>query len=132
VDPAEGLSRLVTAFALQLPDVADAAMVSADGLPLASSAGLHADRVDQLAAATSGIISLVRGAARVFQGGSVERVAIIMEQGMLILIPAGKNSVLAVLTASDGDADLVVREMGLLRERAGAVLAAQEAMLGRD
>jgi len=107
-------------------------VVSADGLPLAGSRGLVPDHADQLAAATSGIVSMVRGAARMFSGGPVDQVTILMEHGMLLLMPAGETAVLAVLADSDGDPDLVVSEMGLLRDRAGAVLAAQAAMLGRD
>lgn len=38
------------------------------GLPLAYSDGLPADRVAQLAAVTSGLASLVQGAARIFEG----------------------------------------------------------------
>ncbi|HEU5420443.1 MAG TPA: roadblock/LC7 domain-containing protein [Streptosporangiaceae bacterium] len=126
------MSRLVVAFARQVPGVEHAAVVSADGLPLAGSRSLQTDQTDQLAAVTSGIVSLVRGAARIFSGGQVDRVAIMMEQRMLLLTPAGETAVLAVLAASDSDLDLVVQEMGLFREQARAVLAAQAAMLGRD
>jgi len=55
-----------------------------------------------------------------------------MEHGMLVLMPAGETAVLAVLAAIDSDPDLVIHEMGLFREQAGAVLAAQAAMVGRD
>jgi uncharacterized protein len=131
VNPGEGLSRLVAAFARRVPGVSFAAVVSADGLPLAGSHGLQADLADQLAAATSGIYSLVRGAARIFLGGQVDRVAIMMEHGMLLLMPARETAVLAVLTTSDGDPDRVVHEMGQFRDQAGAVMAAQAAMPSR-
>jgi uncharacterized protein len=122
VSPAEGLGHLVTAFAEGVPEVAHAAVVSSDGLLVASSRGLSADRGDQLAALTSGLTSLVRGAARHFVGGPVAQTAVLMEHRMLILMPMGGNSVLAVLATAEGDADLVVHEMEFLREQAGRFL----------
>ena len=55
---------LVTNFAERVPGVAHAIVVSADGLLLTSSDRLPRDRADQLAAVSSGLISLTQGAAR--------------------------------------------------------------------
>ena len=71
--PAQDLNWLITAFADRVPSVAHALVVSSDGLPLAFSRGLPPDRVDQLAAVTSGLNSLVEGASRIFEGGPVSR-----------------------------------------------------------
>jgi uncharacterized protein len=123
VSPAQDLNRLVTSFAERVPAVAHAAVVSADGLPLASSAGLPRDQADQLAAVTSGLTKLVQGAARIFRGGPVAQAAVVMEHGMLIVMSISGNSVLAVLAAPECDLGTVAYEMTLLGERAGPSLA---------
>ena len=116
------LNRLVTSFTERVPTVAHAAVVSADGLPLAASAGLPRDQADQLAAVTSGLTRLVQGAARIFSGGPVAQAVVVMEQGTLIMMSLSGNSVLAVLAAPESDLGNVAYEMSLLGERAGPSL----------
>jgi uncharacterized protein len=108
------LNRLVTSFTERVPAVAHAAVVSADGLPLAASAGLPRDQADQLAAVTSGLTKLVQGAARIFSGGPVAQAVVVMEQGTLIMMSLSGNSVLAVLAAPESDLGNVAYEMSLL------------------
>jgi hypothetical protein len=102
--------------------VAHAIVVSADGLPMAFSHGFPADRVDQLAAVTSGLTSLTQGAARVFEGGAVTQTVVEMHRGLLIIMAISDGSSLAVLAAADCDMGLVAYEMALLVERVGTVL----------
>lgn len=123
--PAEDLNLLLTSFAEQVPDVMNAAVVSSDGLPVASSRGLPADMLDQLAAVTSGLTSLVQGATRIFQGGPVTQTVIGMQHGMLILMPLNSGTILAVLAEADCDMGLVTYEMQLLAERTGHLLEPQ-------
>lgn len=123
MSPVQDLDRLVTSFTERVPDVAHAAVVSVDGLPLAASAGLPRDQVDQLAAVTSGLTKLVQGAARIFRGGPVAQAVVVMEQGTLIMMSMSSNSVLAVLAAPECDMGTVAYEMTLLGERAGPSLA---------
>ena len=118
----QDLNRLVTSFTERVPAVAHAAVVSADGLPLAASAGLPRDQVDQLAAVTSGLTKLVQGAARIFSGGPVAQAVVVMEQGTLIMMSLSGNSVLAVLAAPESDLGNVAYEMSLLGEQAGPSL----------
>ena len=120
--PAEDLNRLVTSFTERVPAVAHAAVVSADGLPLAASAGLPRDQADQLAAVTSGLTKLVQGAARIFSGGPVAQAVVVMEQGTLIMMSLSGNSMLAVLAAPESDLGNVAYEMSLLGEWAGPSL----------
>lgn len=123
MSPVQNLDRLITSFTERVPAVAHAAVVSADGLPLAASAGLPRDQADQLAAVTSGLTKLVQGAARIFRGGPVAQAVVVMEQGTLIIMSVGDNSVLAVLAAPECDMGTVAYEMTLLGERAGPTLA---------
>ena len=118
----QDLNRLVTSFTERVPAVAHAAVVSADGLLLAASAGLPRDQADQLAAVTSGLTKLVQGAARIFSGGPVAQAVVVMEQGTLIMMSLSGNSVLAVLAAPESDLGNVAYEMSLLGEQAGPSL----------
>jgi uncharacterized protein len=120
---ASDLARMVTAFADQVPEVAHAVVVSAEGLAVAVSQGLAPDRADQLAAVTAGLSSLMQGAARIFQGGPVAQTVVEMDRGILIVMTLGHGAVLAVLATAACDLGLVCYEMALLAERAGPVLA---------
>jgi uncharacterized protein len=122
VRPAQDLNWLITNFAERVPSVAHAVVVSSDGLPMAFSQGLPTDRVDQLAAVTSGLTSLTQGAARIFQAGAVTQVVVEMQHGLLIEIAISDASTLAVLAAADCDMGLVAYEMTLLAERVRGAL----------
>jgi uncharacterized protein len=122
---AQDLNWLVTNFVERVPSAAHAIVVSSDGLPLARSEGFPPDRVDQLAAVTSGLTSLTQGASRVFEGGTVTQTVVDMQRGLLIVMSISDGSSLAVLAASDCDMGLVAYEMALLVERVGGVLTPQ-------
>lgn len=123
--PVQDLNWLITAFADRIPSVAHALVVSADGLPLAFSQGLPLDRVDQLAAVTSGLTSLVEGASRIFAGGQVSQTVVEMQQGFLIVMSVPGGSALAVLASADCDMGLVAYEMALLADRTWRALTPQ-------
>jgi predicted regulator of Ras-like GTPase activity (Roadblock/LC7/MglB family) len=89
---------------------------------MAHSHGLPPDRVDQLAAVTSGLTSLTQGGARVFEGGQVTQTMVDMQRGLLIVMAISDGSSLAVLAAADCDTGLVAYEMTLLVERVGSAL----------
>jgi uncharacterized protein len=120
--PVQDLNWLLTNFVEQVPAAAHAVVVSSDGLPMANSHGLPPDRVDQLAAVTSGLTSLTHGGARVFEGGQVTQTMVDMQRGLLIVMAISDGSSLAVLAAADCDTGLVAYEMTLLVERVGSAL----------
>ena len=123
--PVQDLNWLVTNFADRVPAVAHAIVVSSEGLPMGSSLGFPPDRVDQLAAVTSGLTSLTQGAARIFEGGAVAQTVVEMHRGLLIVMAISDGSSLAVLASPDCDMGLVAYEMALLVERVGRALAPQ-------
>lgn len=114
---------LVDDFVGRVPGVAHSVVVSADGLLLTASAHLPTDRADQLAAVTSGLISLTQGAARCFDAGQVVQTVVEMERGMVLLMTVGDGSCLAVLAAPDSDIGLIGYEMTLLVDRVGRQLS---------
>ncbi|MEU8247657.1 roadblock/LC7 domain-containing protein [Nonomuraea sp. NPDC048916] len=119
---ARDVNWLVSGFVEEVPGVAHAVVVSADGLPMAFSRGFPKDRADQLAAIAAGLVSLTEGSARVFEGGGVTQTLVEMQHGLLLVVSISDGSSLAVLAAPDCDMGLVAYQMTILVERAGQVL----------
>jgi len=118
----QDLNWLVTEFTTRVEDVAHAIVVSADGVPLALSSDIPADAVQQLAAITSGLTSLMQGAARVFEGGAATQALVEMDGGLMFVKAISNGSSLAVLTAPEADTRQVSYEMTLLVEAVGELL----------
>jgi predicted regulator of Ras-like GTPase activity (Roadblock/LC7/MglB family) len=118
----QDMGWLLSNFADSVAGIAHVVAVSADGLLLASSRDLPADRADQLAAITSGVVSLTDGASRMFSAGEVQQTIIEMDSGYLFLMSISDGSSMAVLAARSCDVGQVGYEMALLVERVGAAL----------
>jgi predicted regulator of Ras-like GTPase activity (Roadblock/LC7/MglB family) len=118
----QDLNWLVTEFTTRVADVAHAIVVSADGVPLALSTGIPVDAVEQLAAITSGLTSLMQGAARVFEGGAPTQALVEMDGGLMFVKAVSDGSSLAVLTAPECDTRQISYEMTLLVEAVGELL----------
>jgi uncharacterized protein len=116
------LDWLVTDFTARVPDVAHAVVVSADGVPLALSEDIPIAYAEQLAAITSGLASLMQGAARIFEAGQPLQALVEKEGGLMLVKAISDGSSLAVLAAPECDTDLVSYEMTLLVEAVGEVL----------
>lgn len=120
---AEDLNSLIAGFTESVPGVIHAAIVSTAGLPLACSAGFPPDLVDQLAAVTSGLTSMVGGAARMFGAGPVAQIVVAMERGLMIVTAINDSIAFSTLAAADCDMGLVAGEMTVLGEQAGNILS---------
>jgi uncharacterized protein len=119
----QDLNWLISDFTSRVADVAHAAVVSADGVPLALSEGIPEFFAEQLAAITSGLASLMQGAARIFEAGLPTQALVEMAGGLMIVKSVSDGSSLAVLAAPDCDTELVSYEMSLLVEAVGEVLS---------
>jgi predicted regulator of Ras-like GTPase activity (Roadblock/LC7/MglB family) len=100
-------------------------VVSADGLPLATSERLGEGLADQLAAASSGLVSLARGTADVLGAGVVEQTIIEMAGGYLFLTAVRDGSSVAVCTGRDIDLGVIGYEVTALAVRVGRTLASE-------
>ncbi len=118
----EHFGWLADDFVNQVPGVAHALVVSAEGMPLAASTHLPRDHADQLAAVASGLVSLTQGAARCFDAGQVVQTVVELDRGIMLMMPISDGSSLAVLAASNCDIGLVGYEMTLLVDRVGQQL----------
>jgi predicted regulator of Ras-like GTPase activity (Roadblock/LC7/MglB family) len=130
------LNWLVSDFAARVADVAHAIVVSADGVALALSEYIPNGFAGQLAAITSGLSSLMQGAARIFEAGLPTQALVEMEGGLMFVMAISDGSTLAVLASPDCDTELVSYEMTLLVEAVGDILTpaarATQGFLGGD
>jgi uncharacterized protein len=117
------LGWLLTAFATEVAFVAHVVAVSADGLPLAASDGLPAERVDQLAAITCGLASLTDGAARCLDATPVSHTVVEMRGGTLLVVAIDATAHLVVLVSPGGDLGQIGYEAAMLARRVGAALS---------
>ena len=121
----QDMGWLLSNFADSVAGIAHVVAVSADGLLLASSRDLPADRADQLAAITSGLTSLTQGAARCFAAGGVQQMVVEMDGGYLVLMSVGEGSSLAALASPDCDLGQVGYQMQLLIAQVATALTPQ-------
>jgi uncharacterized protein len=113
---------LIENLTRQVPDIAHVILVSADGLPMARSAGFPPERADQLAAIASGLSSLTQGAARCFGAGDVRQMIVEMELGYLFVLAVSEGACLAALASPTCDLGQVGYELSLLITRVASAL----------
>jgi predicted regulator of Ras-like GTPase activity (Roadblock/LC7/MglB family) len=117
------LGWLLTGFTAELADVAHVVAVSADGLPLAASDGLPAERTDQLAAITCGLASLTDGAARCLDADPVSHTVVEMRAGTLLVVAIDDTAHIVVLVRAGGDLGQIGYETAMLAQRVGTALS---------
>jgi predicted regulator of Ras-like GTPase activity (Roadblock/LC7/MglB family) len=102
-------------------EVEAAAVVSADGLPMASALPPHVEE-DRLAAMSAALLTLGERAASELGKGALAQVFIEGPKGHVILMAAGPDSVLVSVTARGAKVGLVLFEMRRIAERVAAVM----------
>jgi uncharacterized protein len=113
---------LISNFTERVAGVANAIVVSSDGLLLTSSAKLPREGAEQLAALACGIVSLADGGSRLLDLGEVARTVVEMKRGIVLLMAISDGSCLAVMASPKCDIGVVGYEMTLLVERASELL----------
>ena len=116
------LDWLLVDFVRSTAGARHALVVSADGLRLAASQDIDTTLGDQLAAVTSGVVSLAQGVAGSFAAGPVRQTIIEMAGGYLFLTSISQGSSLAVFAERSCDMAMVGYEMTLLAARVGHIL----------
>jgi uncharacterized protein len=120
---ARNLNWLVGSFVNRVPSVAEAVVVSSDGLLIAMSDGLNRASGDRLAAVAAGLTSIARGAGQPLDAGPVSQIVIELERALLLVMCISDGSALAVTAARPCDIGLIAYEMAVLVERAGNALS---------
>jgi predicted regulator of Ras-like GTPase activity (Roadblock/LC7/MglB family) len=120
-----GLAWLLDDLASRVDDFRRAALLSRDGLLIASSADLTREDAEHLSAVAAALQSLAAGTGERFDAGGVRQTIIELEKGLLFVTAAGEGSCLAALCPANADAGLVAYEMAMLVKRARPHLAQQ-------
>lgn len=118
---ADQLSAALDDFLTISTEVEAAAVVSADGLPMASALPPHVEE-DRLAAMSAALLTLGERAASELGKGELAQVFIEGPKGHVILMAAGRDCVLVCVTAKGAKVGLVLFEMRRIAERVGRVI----------
>jgi len=116
------LGWLLESFTRATPGVIHALVVSGDGLRIAATASMDVQLMDQLSAATSGLVSLAQGTARLLNLSPVTQTIIEMDGGHLFVTPISGRSTLTVVAADDCDMGMIGYEMTALAAQVGHAL----------
>lgn len=120
---ADLLATALDDFLATSPEVEAAAVVSADGLPMASALPPHVEE-DRLAAMSAALLTLGERAAHNLGKGELAQVFVEGSNGHVILMSAGTSAVLVAVTSKDAKAGLILFEM---RRAAGQVQRVMDA-----
>lgn len=116
---------LIDNFAASVPGVTDALVVASDGLLITASGPVAPEVGDQLAAVTSGLLSLAHNSAAMVGRGTCEQIMLRLSHGHLLFMRIGDAAGLAVLTDARCDLKVVAFEMAQLVASVGHVLTPQ-------
>lgn len=120
----DGLNRLTTDFARDVPGVAHAAVVSSSGSLIAASVGLPPGRAAQLSDMACRLMQLSEEAADTFTGGGVIQAMVEMELGYLYLMALDNGGSLATVASPRCDLGVLAYEMAVLARRIGLEMEA--------
>jgi predicted regulator of Ras-like GTPase activity (Roadblock/LC7/MglB family) len=103
------------------PDVEAAAVVSADGLPMASALPSYVEE-DRLAAMSAALLTLGERAATGLGKGELAQVFVEAAQGYVVLMAAGPSAVLVAVTSGSAKVGLVLFEMRKAAARVAEIM----------
>jgi len=115
-------SWLLNDFVNKVHGVSHALIMSSDGFPLTASDSVSTDDAEQLAAISSGLLSLAGNSAALFGKGSCEQIIIRLTHGYFLFMGIGVGAGLAVLTTQGSDMKVVAYEMTQFVTNAGHAL----------
>lgn len=131
---ADLLAAALDEFLAVSPDVEAAAIVSADGLPMASALPPDVEE-DRLAAMSAALLTLGERAADGLGKGDLAQVFVEGKNGYVVLMQAGADAVLVAVTSKNTKVGLVLFEMRKAATTIGRVMdepAHQPAQLQSD
>lgn len=116
----EQIAEALDSFLQSCPDVEGAAIMSADGLPMASALpeGFQEERIAAMSAA---MLGLGEKAAETLGRGSMRQLFVEGDHGFIYLMSAGPSAVLCAVSRPSGKTGLVLYEM---KEASGRIARA--------
>ncbi|HWC33181.1 MAG TPA: roadblock/LC7 domain-containing protein [Mycobacteriales bacterium] len=115
------LDRVIAALLAQAPEVEAAAVVSFDGLPMASALPATMDE-DRVAAMSASLLSLGERAAEGLGRGGLNQVYIEGDKGTVFLVSAEDEAVLVAVAASGAKVGMMLYEVRRAAENVAEVL----------
>ncbi|HEY1572885.1 MAG TPA: roadblock/LC7 domain-containing protein [Pseudonocardiaceae bacterium] len=116
---------LLNGFVQRVHGVTHALVMSSDGFPLVVSDSMGADESEQLAAISSGLLSLAGNAAGLFDKGNCEQIIVRLTRGYFLFMGIGRSAGFGVLTSGGCDMKVVGYEMTQFVDKAGHALTPQ-------
>ena len=107
---ADRLAAVLDSFLDVSAETEAAAVVSADGLPMASALPPHVEE-DRLAAMSAALLTLGERAADGLGRGELGQVFVEGDSGYVVLMSAGPHAVLVAITSKESKVGLVLFEM---------------------
>ncbi|TXT61425.1 MAG: Roadblock/LC7 domain protein [Promethearchaeota archaeon] len=96
----QSLDEILKSLLAAIPEIKSAAIVSVEGLPIASALPQGVDET-RIAAMTAALLSLAERAVHEMEKGEYEQLYVKGSNGYLLVLAAGPNAVLTVSTTSD-------------------------------
>lgn len=121
---ADRLADILDGFLGDAPEIQAAAVVSVDGLPMASALPAEVEE-ERLAAMSAALHTLGERAASGLGKGDLEQVFVEAEDGYVVLMAAGEGAVLVAVAGREAKAGLVIFEMRKAAGRVAGVLGGQ-------
>lgn len=118
---ADRLAEVLDEFLGDAPEIQAAAVVSVDGLPMASALPPDVEE-DRLAAMSAALHTLGERAATGLGKGDLEQVFVEAEDGYVVLMAAGDGAVLVTVADRDAKAGLVIFEMRKAATRVAEIM----------
>jgi uncharacterized protein len=97
------LNSLLTGMLARTPGAVHAVLATVDGVQVAVSAGLPAERAEQLATIGAGLLSIADGAGLMMNTGTPRHVIVEMYGGLMLAAPVAPRVVLSLLATSETD-----------------------------
>lgn len=115
------LNRILRHLQSGTPDIEGSALISEDGLVIASALPQHVEEV-RVAGMSSTLLSLGLRAATELERGDVEQVLIRGANGYVVLAKAAAGTALMVLTTREAKLGLVFLDLGRAAEKVKTIL----------
>lgn len=106
----EELNRILRGLQTGTPDIEASALISEDGLMIASALPQHYEEI-RVAGMSSTLLSLGVRAATELERGDVEQVLIRGQQGYVVMVAAASGTMLLVLTTKAAKLGLIFLDM---------------------
>ena len=117
----EKLTEMLKDLSGASPDIEASAIVSTDGLVIASALPQDVEE-DRVAAMSAAMLSLGERTSKELMKGSLEEVFVKGQNGYILLMGAGEEAVLTALATKDAKLGLVFLDMKRAAEEIGKVI----------